>query len=393
MKPRCMFVANYTPHCSLWDMGRDIRTALEIAGVSVMEYLRSDFQNDAMGKVMVKALVDHAGPKFFLDMNANEHYRVGDRTLFDAYGIPRVTFLTDSPLRHMSKIRAMPDQALVGVVDGDFGEILTDYGLPQKAFPFAHAGPPPIADPLPDEKRTIRVLFAGNIGAPPTIEEFLDRHAGQDPTKRKIISGVVDAAFETVEGFYPLCRAALPDAALDEIQALGQDLETLVIARRRADLLKSLAGSGAVVCGEVHSSIRRDLPDDLTYRGALTFEDILDLMERSRVLINSSPSFRNGAHERVFYGLSRGAKVMTEPTRFFDNRDVEGLGLAMLPFDLSGFRSVLGDALDGAGQGRAGQERAGQERADRMAHYARTHSWAQRIPALMEAVRPLWAAQ
>lgn len=361
-------------------MGRDIRTALENAGISVMEYLRSDFQNDALGKVMVKALVDCTGPKFFLDMNANEHYRVGDRTLFDVYKIPRASFITDSPLRHISKIRAMPANTAVGLVDGDFPEILSEFDLPQHPFAFPHAGPPPLRDPIDVKSRTIRTLFAGNIGPSPTRNEFIDLHGGTDTAKRRAVERVLEEAYETDKGFYSLCKQYFPDLDRSIRLDIANDLETHVIARRREDLLRNLGGTGVVVCGEIHSSIRRSLPEDLTYRGGMTFEDIADLMGRTRVLINSSPSFRNGAHERVFYGLSRGVRVVTEPTRFFSEEDRSALDLQYLPFAPSKVKACVDNALEGSGDAMV----------QRMAHYGKTHTWAQRVPQLLAAMEPHW---
>ena len=119
-KPRCLLIANFAPLSSIWDMGRGMRTALENADVSVMEYLRSDFPNEGLNRIMVKMIAEFKGPRFVLDINANENYRVQNGSLYDAYRLPRMSFITDSPLRHMAKIQAMPEHSILGLVDGDF---------------------------------------------------------------------------------------------------------------------------------------------------------------------------------------------------------------------------------------------------------------------------------
>jgi hypothetical protein len=163
-KPRCLLIGNFAPMSSIWDMGRGIRTALETSGVSVMEYLRSDFPNKGLNHVMVKYIAEFKGPRFVLDINANENYTVQNGSLYDAYRLPRMSFITDSPLRHMAKIAQMPEHGILGLVDGDFPDIMADFPCPSRCqIPFPHAGPMPEPDPLTNAARDIDVLFVGNI--------------------------------------------------------------------------------------------------------------------------------------------------------------------------------------------------------------------------------------
>ncbi|MBB57683.1 MAG: hypothetical protein CMM42_10710 [Rhodospirillaceae bacterium] len=377
-KPRCLLIANFAPLSSIWDMGRGMRTALENADVSVMEYLRSDFPNEGLNRIMVKMIAEFKGPRFVLDINANENYRVPNGSLYDAYRLPRMSFITDSPLRHMAKIQAMPENSILGLVDGDFPDILADFPCPSHChIPFPHAGPPPEPAPLSNDQRDIPVLFVGNITSAPSQDDFLTRHGGSDRGLRKALSQAVEAARETDAALYALCKAALPGKSPQDWLAATNDLESHLISTRRIALLNSLKQRKIVYCGVIDPSLRTALPGTMEDRGAVTFEDAADLMGRARVLINSSPSFRNGAHERVFYGLSRGASVVTEPSRFLTPAQATALGITPLPFAADRAATAIDQAM----------ARTDDDRHTAQAHYARTHTWTQRMETVLTCLK------
>ncbi|MDF1749559.1 MAG: hypothetical protein P1V34_11880 [Alphaproteobacteria bacterium] len=382
-KPRCLLIANFSPASSLWDMGRGIRTALETSGVSVMEFLRSDFPNKELNHVMVKMIAEFKGPRFTLDINANENYRVQGGSLFDAFNLPKMSFITDSPLRHMAKIKAMPEQGILGLVDGDFPDIMADFPSPSRChIPFPHAGPMPERGPLPNAQRDIPILFIGNITQCLSQDEYLSRHGGSDPVRRKALSQALEAAQETDASLYALCKAALPDKTPEDWLAATNDLETRLISTRRIALLNGLKDQEVLYCGIIDPSLRPSLPGSMEDRGIITFEDAADLMGRARVLLNSSPSFRNGAHERVFYGLSRGAAVVTEPSRFFSRPEAAKLGITMLPFAADQAPTAIDQAMT----------QSDDDRHSAQSHYAQTHTWTQRMETVLACLKDqFWA--
>jgi len=50
---------------------------------------------------------------------------------------------------------------------------------------------------------------------------------------------------------------------------------------------------------------------NITFHSSVPFEDALEVMKNSKILLNSTPTLKNGAHERVFSGLACGALVLT----------------------------------------------------------------------------------
>lgn len=66
---------------------------------------------------------------------------------------------------------------------------------------------------------------------------------------------------------------------------------------------------------------------------SLDFQEAVKVMKNSAIILNSSPMFKGGAHERIFYGLGLGSLVLTNETRWLKTHFEEGEEL--LSYDLS----------------------------------------------------------
>lgn len=51
-----------------------------------------------------------------------------------------------------------------------------------------------------------------------------------------------------------------------------------------------------------------------TLHAGVSFDEAIQIMRQSQIVLNSSPMFKQGAHERIFYGLGLGALVLTNET-------------------------------------------------------------------------------
>lgn len=52
-------------------------------------------------------------------------------------------------------------------------------------------------------------------------------------------------------------------------------------------------------------------------------------MKNSQILLNSSPMFKLGAHERIFYGLGCGALVISNETPWLNDHFINGEDILM----------------------------------------------------------------
>lgn len=111
--------------------------------------------------------------------------------------------------------------------------------------------------------------------------------------------------------------------------ALGS-VELAYLAQRRINIIERMAASGINVhlCGpKVWEPIAAKYPEQITYHGMLSPKECLELIARSKVLINDHPNFADGSHERVFNGMLNGAVVLSNESiylseRFEDGRDI-----------------------------------------------------------------------
>jgi glycosyltransferase involved in cell wall biosynthesis len=90
--------------------------------------------------------------------------------------------------------------------------------------------------------------------------------------------------------------------------------------------------------------------------------------------------FRNGAHERVFYGLSRGAAILSDYSTLIAAPAEERLGIAIFPQDPAALDDAVADLLthpldDAVAAGRR--------------WYTQHHTWDHRAQQIIELMTPL----
>jgi hypothetical protein len=118
-----------------------------------------------------------------------------------------------------------------------------------------------------------------------------------------------------------------------------------------------------------------------SYLGEGSFEETLELLRRTRVVINVNNGFVSGGHERIFAAMAAGAAVFSETSLFYDEVFVDGEDMVMFKTpvqpDVAGRLERLAGDLDfGARVAASG--------------YAKTrthHMWANRAAEIVEVVR------
>lgn len=105
-----------------------------------------------------------------------------------------------------------------------------------------------------------------------------------------------------------------------------RSVEHYFIAERRKGLVSYLADNGfnVCVCGNpVWQEVATAHPG-IRYEGMKTPKECLEYISRAKVLINDLPYFSDGAHERVFNGMQNGAVVLSNPSRYLEERFTDG---------------------------------------------------------------------
>lgn len=96
------------------------------------------------------------------------------------------------------------------------------------------------------------------------------------------------------------------------------ELEKYIRGLDRKEMLASLSNLTLHTYGSVYESQTEDKEiihhPNVYFHAPITFKEAIEKMQQSRFVFNSSPSFRYGAHERIFTALAAGASVITQET-------------------------------------------------------------------------------
>ena len=66
---------------------------------------------------------------------------------------------------------------------------------------------------------------------------------------------------------------------------------------------------------------------NVTVHPPVMFKEGLEILKRSKIILNSTPYFRDGSHERVFYGLASGCVAFTGESRYLHEQFDDGQGI------------------------------------------------------------------
>lgn len=103
--------------------------------------------------------------------------------------------------------------------------------------------------------------------------------------------------------------------------------EAFFVSKRRKELIEYLAEEGFIIhiCGnEVWRETAGKYPGNIVYEGMKAPGDCHGYIARAKVLINDLPYFSDGSHERVFNGMLNGAVVLSNESRYLEERFRDG---------------------------------------------------------------------
>ena len=209
---------------------------------------------------------------------------------------------------------------------------------------------------------------------------------------------VADVIFETIalldrgEPVLPLFADVAGRHGINVRQQMTADVLCTTISRiltisemnRRCAILAALPGSVRIAVASP------DLPMPLRGRPNVIhlgyiddFAEIRRLMARSRIVLNCTNKFPDGAHERIWYGMAEGAVVLTDASHYLERDFVHGRDILFLPRDgdlteiTQEVTALVSDPL----------------RLSRMVNasrpvYAANHTWRSRLETLFALVAP-----
>jgi hypothetical protein len=321
---------------------------------------------------------------------AGEFRDARGRTLSDLYAAPHVVWHTDYVFSQAPRVRGTPKTTALLVVDPTQAEgvrkLYGDDRFDHLAF-FPH---PAMGEPAPDdaslaafcEARPIEVLWAGTFQKPASPWE------GVPAPTQAVLNEALERAL-AVEWMAPLeaLDAALTARGVDlddpgvRMAREAASLVDIEVRRtRRFEFLKAVAKLGLKlhICGAGwESQIYRF--KGATYEGPAPMTRVLDLMRRSRLVLNTNGNFGGGSHERPFSASLAGAATFSDRSRYYDEVFEPGVNIELFGWrDLDGGMAAL-QALA------ADPERCFAYARGAKALTLAGHTWDRRIDQILEA--------
>lgn len=251
-------------------------------------------------------------------------------TLAEKIDIPHISWQVDA-VHFCREFAKMPLQLII-TPDKISADIFRKWGA--KAFFLPHGGE---LLPLQDEKSYPIAFFCSLADPEETEQKWLSIYT---PSFVDRLKGISEQVLSTPDLCYQEALKALVDIDDPEQDELLQSFDVYLRMKERLRLIRSLKGLPLHLFGNVIGDTPKSFQElvgsvgeSFTFHSALDISEALEVMRRSSIVLNSSPMFKTGAHERIFYGQGAGALVVTSDTSWI-RRNYE-VGKEILTFNYS----------------------------------------------------------
>ncbi len=238
---------------------------------------------------------------------------VGQKRLGDLWRIPHLSFLIDSAIYFTPHFEG--NYSWISCVDQDNCAFVRSRNF-NSVFFLPHAAEKEILT-LPHDHRTYEVAFFGSCV---DIDACERRWRGYPMAKK--------------ERLYALAERVLSPQGISLYQAIQeigvhqeeflhyyQEIELYIRGKDRIELIRSIQDQEVHIWGP--GPWKRYCPQAIVH-SSISFEETLLKMRETKIVLNSSPSFKKGAHERLFYALLSGCCVLTGESAFVNHHFVPG---------------------------------------------------------------------
>ena len=250
------------------------------------------------------------------------------KLLCDVYKIPHVALLIDPPYRFPYLLNS--PYVTIGCDDRICCELVKEKGFERVLF-FPYAVEPELTPDMNEEKIYDLVMLATFIDFEQIRESWPSKY---DMKVTKSLNEAADATFNDKDlSFITAFKNSYQDS-FDwiKLSTALQDLELYVKGKDRALLATSMGENTLHIFGG-HQGKRgwkeylgKKHPNVYTHT-PVSFEESLEIMKKTKILLNACLKNKEGAHDRVFSGISSGTLVVTNESIFLRKYFKENDGL------------------------------------------------------------------
>lgn len=285
-----------------------------------------------------------------------------ERNIWDQFQIPFYNIMMDHPFHYKKALDHAPEQMILLCMDRNHLEYAERFfpNIRQKMF-FPHAGielsecmiehkaegddlnemerqPIEKYTKIPISERKIDVLYAGGLsryaaeGLIPdlgAIKEFdafeLVHHALE-----RLIQEPEHTTECIIEQSLSDINLKLDNKRLSEIISELRFLDSFAVSFYREQMIRMLAENGVTVTifGAGWDRCEWEYPN-VIYGGEVTPVQILELMNQSKIVLNTMTWFKRGAHDRIFNGMLAGAAVVSDTSEYMQENFTSGVELEL----------------------------------------------------------------
>lgn len=243
----------------------------------------------------------------------------GQKLLWDVQQIPHLSFLVD-PLFYFMDFLKSPF-CTVSCVDRFDQEFAQAHGGDRVLF-LPHAVEAELAYDDSVE-RPYDLVFIGSCYDPDNLRAFWQNQYSKDICQ--IIDEAIERTFaDNCTPFYKALKTALDSRGIAENEVdfyrFGYFVDNYLRGKDRLDLISSIKNTKIHVFGG--TCWRPEQPIDgwmkylrrqsnVVLHPAINFLESLELLKKTKICLNSVPSYKNGTHERIFTSLACGVVPIT----------------------------------------------------------------------------------
>ncbi len=249
----------------------------------------------------------------FSDITVGEGVLLGDQ-----WEIPHLSFLIDPAIYFLHHLKS--PYSFLTCVDREDCALINALNCPRVCF-LPHGVDRDLKDQ--HQERPYDIVMMG------TCTDYEKVQASwRDKFASSLIHILETAAARVLspEGISSL--QALLEAGVDKEQLplLHHELDLYIGGKDRVELVRAFKDCSVHIWGD--GPWKKYVPQANVHL-PVPFADTLPLLQKTKILLNSSPRFKQGSHERIFHGLVSGALVVTGENPYVCGELVKGKELLM----------------------------------------------------------------
>ena len=312
------------------------------------------------------------------------------RNIWEDAKIPYFNILMDHPFHYAAPLKNAPDTSVVFCTDRNHVKFLQRFYPHLKRIDFMpHAGMEADACHPDIEERPIDVLYAGGLskyaaeGLVPDLGEIreFDAFALTKEVLFDLMQHPGKTTEDAIEEYFIYLGKDYTDQELNLWITELRFIDSYATSFYREQAVRLLVENGiktTVFGGGWDKCEWADNPD-LIYGGKVLAPQILELMNYSKIVLNTMTWYKNGIHDRIINGMLAESVVVTDESEYLKEEFSEK-EKKLVSFQLSGIQSLpdmVRHLLYSPKQMR--------QIAKNGYHYAKTHhTWMQRAEYLLE---------